>query len=362
MHRRSDRADERRRCPRDARPRYGETRTVGIILARRAIAGGRIEIERRGGADFGAVGDARAHGRGDGAADRQGPRRPRRDAPHGPHARRAVIAAETRRAREVEPCGQIVLHRHAGRGQRRPARIGDAQHIVDARPERRGGVADRFGQRKVGIARRHAGEVKVGAHEIAVVGRRILVANLEPPGPGAVLAVESRQRRIGAEDILIGRRAVRMIGAIAVGIDRLRRVVVEADVEIIAVDAASIAVDELDARSGGRLQRDAQVAAPAVRREQAKIDVADDMAGADGEIAHERRGAGGRGVDRARGGVAVGRGGLRDGGIGGKRKRQPDEHDTGSRRLQTLAPQPAVSALVPPLHGGAMGAGWLISG
>src|SRR3546814_7873174 len=77
-----------------------------------------------------------------------------------------------------------------------------------------------------------------------------------------------------------------MIGAVAVAIDHLRRVIVEADVEIIAIDRTGIAVNELDARSRGRLQDDTQVAAPAVRREQAEIDVADDIAGADRSEEH----------------------------------------------------------------------------
>src|SRR3546814_3473990 len=78
-----------------------EAGAVIVILAR-AVAGGRIIVEGRGRADLGAVGDARARGRRDGPADRQRPRRPRRDAADGPHAGGAVIAAETRRAREVD--------------------------------------------------------------------------------------------------------------------------------------------------------------------------------------------------------------------------------------------------------------------
>src|SRR3546814_18135929 len=58
----ADRADGRRRGSRDARARYGEGRAVLIVLARRAIARGRIIIEGRRGADFGAVGDACACG------------------------------------------------------------------------------------------------------------------------------------------------------------------------------------------------------------------------------------------------------------------------------------------------------------
>src|SRR3546814_8012266 len=97
------------------------------------------------------------------------------------------------------------LYRHAGRGLRRPARIGDAQHIVDARAERRRGVADRFGERQIGIVRRHAGEIEVGAYEIDIVGGRILIADLEPPGSRAALAVKRRQPCIGTEAVLIRR-------------------------------------------------------------------------------------------------------------------------------------------------------------
>src|SRR3546814_4450061 len=103
-----------------------------------------------------------------------------------------------------------------------------------------------------------------------MVGGRILIADLEPPGSRAALAVKRRQRCIGTEAVLIRRCAVRMIGAVAVAAPLLRGVIVEADIELIAIDRTGIAVDELDARSRGRLQDDTQVAAPAVRREQAE--------------------------------------------------------------------------------------------
>src|SRR3546814_3771518 len=95
-------------------------------------------------------------------------------------------------------------------------------HIVDARAERRRGVADRFGERQIGIVRRHAGEIEVGAYEIAIVGGRILIADLEPPGSRDALAVKRRQRCIGTEAVLIRRCAVRMIGDVAVA-DELDR-------------------------------------------------------------------------------------------------------------------------------------------
>ena len=79
-----------------------------------------------------------------------------------------------------------------------------------------------------------------------------------------------------------------MIRCVAVSVHRLRRAVVEADVVIVARKAAGVAVDELDARSRGRLQGEANVAAPAVGSEHAQIDVADDIACPDRKIADER--------------------------------------------------------------------------
>src|SRR3546814_17346485 len=102
--------------------------------------------------------------------------------------------------------------------------------------------------------------------------------------------------------------------------------------------SSDVCSSDLDARSRGRLQDDTQVAAPAVRREQAEIDVADDMARADREIAHQRRGAGRRGIESAGGGVAVGRGLLRGEGSCGtstwNRKRAVEGKSVSERATQ----------------------------